>query len=248
MNIFILGCGRSGTSLVTGLFRNTGMNLGEDSYKPRQSNPLGFFEDRKINNINEEILSRYLPDRLFHNGFAYGSDIPLNGQRWLSRIHDSINIEATSDILQRIENKVHNEPFCFKDPRFCYTLDIWRQKSPNSKYIMIFRNPSDVVTSILNEIKTMPYLYNFSLSVNTAFETWRAINQYPLINFTKTGDWLFVQYEDLFLSETLDRIEKFTKTRIDRNFPDKNLNRSKSELKIDNLTQKLYDELKERTL
>jgi hypothetical protein len=56
-NLFILGSGRSGTSMVAGLFRNAGYFMGDKLHEPRHSNPLGFFEDAAVNNINESILA-----------------------------------------------------------------------------------------------------------------------------------------------------------------------------------------------
>ena len=54
-NIIILGSGRSGTSMVAGLFRNCGYYMGDNYILPRESNPKGFFEDSEINNIQRII-------------------------------------------------------------------------------------------------------------------------------------------------------------------------------------------------
>ena len=48
VDLFITGSGRSGTSMVAGLFRATGAFMGQHLVKPRISNPLGFFEDAEI--------------------------------------------------------------------------------------------------------------------------------------------------------------------------------------------------------
>ena len=74
-NLFVLGCGRSGTSLVAGLFRNAGYFMGENLLRPRDGNPLGFFEDREVNSINEELIGPLLPQRFSHQGIGYGADI-----------------------------------------------------------------------------------------------------------------------------------------------------------------------------
>lgn len=247
MNFFILGCGRSGTSLVAGLFRNSGLNLGENSYKPRESNPKGFFEDRTINQINEEIISNYLPSRFTHNGITYGSDVPIEGQRWLARIPLDSKIIATPSVKEKIRDITQNTPFCFKDPRFCYTLDIWTSFVDQVKYIFVFRDPGEVVTSILTEIKRMPYLNGFSLSVDEAFETWRMMNQFVLKNHLINENWLFLNYMDLFDSQTLNKIENFAGLSIDKNFPDVNLKRSESEFSLDSQTAHIYNALLERS-
>lgn len=247
-NIFILGSGRSGTSLVAGLFRNSGLFLGSKFYKPRYSNPLGFFEDRECNSINEEILKPFVPQRNIVNGIVYGSDSPSDGQRWLSRINLEINTYASDEIISRIKALTLNQPFCFKDPRFSYTLNIWRDViNDNAKYICVYRDPSVVVSSILKEVRSVPYLRDFAISPNIAFEVWRLMYQHILIKHSKSGEWLFLNYDDLFGANTLDKIEVFTGVKIDRNFPNRNLNRSRSEFEIDDETSNIYSELLNRT-
>ena len=246
-NLFILGCGRSGTSLVAGLFRNSGMFLGSEFYKSRDSNPLGFFEDREVNSINEEILKPYLPNRIIFNGINYGADSALDGQRWLARISLDTNIEVSEDIDIRIEKLTSIQPFCFKDPRFCFTIDNWREEVLDARFICVFRNPSVVVSSILKEVRSMPYLADFAISVDQTFEIWRLMYQHILMKHSLSGDWLFLNYNDLFQSTTLDKIEKFVEIKIDKDFPNKNLNRSNPEFEIDDLTLSIYNELLSRT-
>ena len=58
-NAVNIGCGRSGTSMLAGILHQNGWSLGEDLYiEPSDSNPKGFFEDRDVNSINEELLAR----------------------------------------------------------------------------------------------------------------------------------------------------------------------------------------------
>ncbi len=246
-NIFILGSGRSGTSMLAGLFRDCQINLGENSYQPRESNPKGFFEDREINAINEELLKPYLPERQSRNGVLYNADSPVNGQRWLARIPLSENISLTPDIEPNLLALVKRSPFCYKDPRFCYTLHLWREFAGPSKFICIFRNPAEVVSSILKEVTSMPYLKNLALSVDQAYEVWKLMYLRILEIHSKTGEWLFVDYKQLFTSEGLSRVERFSGLPIDRSFPDKKLNRSPALEHIDNEALRLYSILSEKS-
>ena len=246
-NLFILGSGRSGTSLVAGLFRNSGLCLGSNFYQARDSNPLGFFEDREVNLINEQILKPYLPKRIVYNGINYGSDSAMEGQRWLARISLDTNIEATQGIKIRIKELTSNQPFCFKDPRFSYTIDVWRPHINNVKYICVYRDPAVVVTSMLKEVGNVPYLQDFAISIEQAFEVWRLMYQHILTKHSKSGEWLFLNYDDLFHPVTLNRIEEFTKVSIDRNFPDQKLNRSRSKSKSDIASLDIFSELKRKS-
>ena len=58
-NCIILGSGRSGTSMLGGILHNAGYFMGDNLYPPSISNPKGFFENPRINRINELILSKY---------------------------------------------------------------------------------------------------------------------------------------------------------------------------------------------
>src|SRR5437588_10528992 len=101
-DLLVLGCGRSGTSLAAGLFRAAGYFQGEELHPARDSNPLGFFEDVEVNDINEALLAPILPARQLRQGVEYLADAPTSGQRWLARIPLDQQIAAAPDQLKRI--------------------------------------------------------------------------------------------------------------------------------------------------
>lgn len=73
----MLGCGRSGTSLVAGLFART-HEMGSRLLAPDPANPKGFFEDRAVNAANERLLAPY-------DAFSSPGRRPLReGERWLA--------------------------------------------------------------------------------------------------------------------------------------------------------------------
>ena len=59
----VLGAGRSGTSLLAGLFQKSGYFSGNSLLAGSVSNPLGYFEDKEINAINEDLLAGAVPWR-----------------------------------------------------------------------------------------------------------------------------------------------------------------------------------------
>jgi hypothetical protein len=242
-SLFILGSGRSGTSMVAGLFRDGPHFIFEQSYPPRDSNPLGFFEDREVNAINEDILRPLLPQRDRREGPAYGMDSPGDGQRWLARLPVDAQVVASENLRQRIRAAVGRRPFCFKDPRFCYTLDAWRNEAPAARFVCVFRHPAEVVASMLKETRTAPYLRDLAFSVAQGFEVWRMMYRHVLTRHRRHGDWLFVHYEQIFQPETLDRLEAFVGASVDRAFPTPLLKRSRNELPLDAATVEILDEL-----
>ncbi|HXW30546.1 MAG TPA: sulfotransferase [Xanthobacteraceae bacterium] len=242
-DLFIVGCGRSGTSLVAGLFSSAGYFQGGDLHPPRPSNPRGFFEDVEINDINETLLRPCLPERRSEAGIEYLADSPVRGQRWLARLPLDLDISCAPSEQGRIDRVVRRRPFCLKDPRFCYTLHLWRERAPSARMVCVFRHPQVVVASILREMSVMPYLENLALSIRQVFEVWRLMYSHVLERHCRTGDWLFVEYEDLFRPETLDLLADFSQAPVDRAFPDRGLNRSHSISTVDAEASRLYDKL-----
>jgi hypothetical protein len=233
--------------MVAGLFRSAGYFQGANLHPPRASNPRGFFEDAEVNNINEALLAPLLPQRRFEGSVEYLTDSPVQGQRWLARIPPTMPVESTSGSSDQIDAVLSRRPFCLKDPRFCYTLHLWRRHAAEARMICVFRHPQTVVASILKEVAAMPYLATFALSVRAAFEVWRLMYTHVLERQALTGEWLFVEYEDLFQSSVLDRLADFSAAQVDRAFPDRSLDRSAAVKAADPIAEALFAELRLRS-
>ncbi len=230
--LFVLGAGRSGTSLLAGLFRRTGLFMGAAAYRSREANPLGFYEDREVNAINEGLLAPLLPAAP-HGGdrFQPGWDQPSDGQRWLARLPLNRAVEPTTEMEQRIQALYRQGASCFKDPRFCYTLPIWRRlldpaDISSTAFLCVFRPPAVVLSSVLREVGTAPYLRDLAISVNQVYACWSLQYRHVLEHHAGAGRWLFVAYEQMFQPSVLDRIEAFTGHQVDRTLPSSALNRS----------------------
>ena len=55
-----MGSSRSGTSLTASLFRNSGYFYGNELLPPSVSNPKGYYEDRDINLLNNQLIDMVL--------------------------------------------------------------------------------------------------------------------------------------------------------------------------------------------
>ena len=248
--LFVLGAGRSGTSLVTGLFRRSGLHMGDSAYLPRQANPHGFFEDREVNSINEGLLARCLPQRINAGPCGHGHDVPGEGQRWLARLPAEITPLATADLSSRISAVLAKGATCLKDPRFCYTLPAWwaaLEPGERVRHLCVFRHPSVVAASIFLECRSAPYLANLAISPELIFANWCLLYRHVLEKHAQSGEWLFVAYESLFETATLDRIEAFSGHRLDRELVDPALNRSRAEQTAPPEAEAIYQQLLERS-
>ena len=248
--LFVLGAGRSGTSLLTGLFRLSGLHMGDAPYAPRLANPHGFFEDREVNSINEGLLARCLPQRVDPGACGHGHDVPGEGQRWLARLPPEITPQATAELSSRIRAVLAKGMTCLKDPRFCYTLPAWwaaLEPGERVRHLCIFRHPSVVVASVLHECRSAPYLANLAISPELIFANWCLLYRHVLEKHAGNGEWLFVAYDSLFQASTLDRIEVFSGHELDRGLVDPSLNRSRAEQMTTPEAEAIYQKLLERS-
>jgi len=243
-SLFILGCGRSGTSMTAGLFRNSGRFQGSRLHQATSENTKGYFEDAKINKLNNSILAQYTPKRKNYSGIDYQCDAPEQSGGWLSRIPLNEQIIATTSQQKEIERWIKKEPFCYKDTRFCYLIDLWYKSSSNTRMICVYRRPDIVVESILNNCRVHKHLHKFAISVDQAFQVWILMYKHILNKHIKKGKWLFLEYEDILSGQAYNALELFSETAIDRDFPENRLNRSSSTLEIPKEAKKIYTKLK----
>jgi len=230
-NIIILGSGRSGTSMVAGCFAKSGYFMGEHFWKARDANPKGFFEDREINEINEDLLEPVIPKRLYLFGKEFFRHQPLKRHRWLACLPPDIKIVSNSPLNGRIKKIVQHEPFCLKDPRFSYTLPAWEPYCNNTVFICVFRDPGSTASSIYKECLEVPHLSHpktgIKISLKQAVKIWTHMYLPILLTHRHHGDWLFLHYNQVLTSEGMDKLEEFTGAKVDRSFPTAKLSRSK---------------------
>jgi hypothetical protein len=237
--------------MLAGILHQVGYYMGERLYTAGiDSNPKGFFESKEINRINEAILSRYgeAPSFPFVNRFfrLSGRVLPGRNQRWLSSIRPSVDItNDDQEISGRISEAVSKSPFCYKDPRFSYTLPVWRGfLKPGTRFLCIFRRPDITVSSILKECRDREYLSDLPMTEKSAYDVW--INMYSHILSKNAGllaDFLFVHYDQILTGSALERLSDFLEVRLATSFADETLNRTKARGKIPGKALRIYDTL-----
>lgn len=244
-NCLILGSGRSGTSLAAGVLSKAGYFMGDHLNPANETNPKGQFEDREVNSINEELLAQITPVRPSNFlGEAFFKSRPVFGQRWLARLPLETSIPSPSHLENKMKVLVEHEPFCFKDPRFSYTLRVWRPFLKNTVFVCVFRHPGATVSSILRQRKRVPHLRSFSINSKQAFQVWELMYSHILrIHYPEGGSWVFLHYDQFFDGSAFEKLEDKLETEVDRNFADPRLNRSKKLKKVNDRILFLYGEL-----
>lgn len=249
-NVIVLGSGRSGTSMVCGCLGNPsngpGYHFGENLVEARPTNPKGFFESRVINALNERIMQPAMPHRDEGDDRPAVRHIPLPRQYWLATLEPDAPLADDAAIARDIQQHCANAPFCYKDPRFCYTLERWRPHLPaDTRFVCVFRHPAETAASILKELREQRYLATVTLTRDQVLDMWRAMYANVLDRLSQRGDWLFIHYGQLLTDEGLDRLAAFTGAPVDRSFPEGRLRRSRSDESVPDRAAALYDRLGE---
>ncbi len=221
--------------------------MGDELYPSDKGNPKGYFEAREINAINEGLLAQILPAprRSLADKLMRRAKPATQWNRWLAELDTNQEIQLDDRLATRIEAQVARQPFCFKDPRFCYTLDPWRKLAPESAVVCAFRHPEASAASIEREAaRSKIRLDGIAVSHERALRIWRATYRYVLdVHLPAGGDWLFVHYDQLMDGSVYRRLENLTEARIDRKFADLKLRRSLTPSTIRHEDAELYGRL-----
>lgn len=242
-NCIILGSGRSGTSMVAGTLAKSGYFMGDNLYPARESNPKGFFEDPFINGINEEILERMCFGAVESIKRKLSGIRLTDGQRWLEKIPLDARLPSSMALTEKILTAVNKAPFCYKDPRFSYTLPIWRPYLQNTVFICVFREPTVTAQSIIKECSAMEYLKSVKMSFKYALEIWFHIYNHILTTHIHEGEWLFLHYDQVLSFDGASRIEAIAESATDKSFPEEQFKRSSSTLECPSKHRKMYAQL-----
>lgn len=216
--------------MTAGIFRTAGYFMGEQAYSGNIGNPKGYFEDKDINLLNEDILSKYVPRRRGGKLGRWGDWLfrrrPGRLQKWLAKIPADTEVRCTPAIHARIAHLCAHEPFCYKDPRFSYTLPCWLPHLKRTRFLVVFRHPAETATSVLKICRTQQYLWNLVITRDDVFQIWELMYRHILKAARGDGTWLFMHYRQVLTAQGLDRLASFAEAPVDRTFPDPRLERS----------------------
>jgi Sulfotransferase family len=239
----ILGSGRSGTSMLAGMLHSAGYYMGDQLLPPTSSNPRGYFEDRTINKLNEDLLVQLRPVRpvgrrhkLYPWRLAYG-------HYWLAALNLNTTVRATPEMVSKMRNIASRRPFCFKDPRFCYTLGAWRPMLGDAAFLCVFREPGRTATSMITDSHEQAYLTEIKLTRRRALRAWTSMYRHVLEKHRQEGQWLFIHYDQILDGSAISKIESFIEADIDVGFVDASLKRSQNSGRLPRRTSQIYQRL-----
>lgn len=167
--ILILGCHRSGTSLLARGINAAGARLSDSLIAPAPDNPTGFWEDAEVVSLNRQILRS--------TGNTWDS-VALNPLKHLRRRQHWR--EQAGRVLS--ENYSDESPFVIKDPTLCLLLPVWlealKDQGIETRAVAILRSPLAVADSLKKrngysrEKSLLIWLsYNWSLFTSPALQS-----------------------------------------------------------------------------
>jgi len=235
--------------MIGGILHDAGYFMGNDLYPPGRGNPKGFFENAEINGINEKILAKYdKPLRKYLKKFYRNYTVyrPDNWQRWLMSLPVTVNIDSENEeIAGRIIGAIRKKPFAYKDPRFGYTLPVWRKYLENATvFICVFREPNTTMKSILKECASEEYLKNFKIDQKDAYDSW--FNMYSHViekHLDDKGQFIFVHYDQIYSGSALPMLSNKLGVELKHDFVAKELKRTESDSSIPPKIIKVYNRL-----
>ena len=138
--VCVLGMHRSGTSLVAGVLRQLGIDLGPDEefLPPDSNNESGYFELKELVYLNNDILAYY--GGSWDDGPGAAARL---GEVRRARIHP-----RSAPVFSWRGDFADSPLWGWKDPRTCITLPFWQRLVPGLRYVICVRNPIDVVHSL----------------------------------------------------------------------------------------------------
>ncbi len=147
--VCITGMHRSGTSFATRALELLGVSLGDAAglLVPGPDNPAGYFENRSIQELNDELLA-FLGGAWDHPpvlSIGWADDPGL----------DPFRVKAATIVAADFGDAIaRGGPIGFKDPRISLLLPFWRTVRPVSATVVMVRDPREVAASLAarNEI------------------------------------------------------------------------------------------------
>lgn len=139
LGVVVLGMGRSGTSAVTGMLASAGFFVGErpDLMPATDANPMGHWENMRIYEANEQVLSRL-------GGSWF--DPPDHADQLVAR---EWALPVLSAAFQAIVGQADGTPIAIKDPRIGVMTPLWHSLIAGRLHpVFVVRNPSEVALSL----------------------------------------------------------------------------------------------------
>jgi hypothetical protein len=141
-SLCIAGMHRTGTSMLTRLLSDLGLYLGPATmlHSAQPDNPEGFFENTLIHQLNTDLLT--------HLGGSWDAPPATHGSVFTSSEFTPFKHRAKLLAAAMAAGTSPATGWGWKDPRTLLTLPFWLEVLPDTRVVVIFRDPGDVAVSL----------------------------------------------------------------------------------------------------
>ncbi|MCB9422071.1 MAG: sulfotransferase [Ardenticatenaceae bacterium] len=169
MIFVILGMHKSGTTLVSQMLHQSGINMGEFATDLSYDNG-NTYERRATQALNREILHgllipplNYLLKRPFRSAYD-PAGYPQNRDSVALVRHRALRrrlIHREPSKMQALINQYENTytDWGFKDPRTCLTYPAWQQQLPPHQVIVVYRHYDELLRRYQVSERNLPLLF-----------------------------------------------------------------------------------------
>lgn len=163
--LILSGMHRSHTSLVARACHTAGLYLGDDLIEAATSNPYGHYESKAIVDFHKSSIAQ-------QNLSSWWSKI--NCERAMSYGREDDFIAAARSIWRPEDSE---QTVGWKDPRAIFFLSGWAEAYPDTKFILMWRHPIEVVRSLNKRVITRSGTSWHPLLTRRHFNHWKSSNQ-----------------------------------------------------------------------
>ncbi|MFH0255787.1 sulfotransferase family protein [Vibrio rumoiensis] len=187
--LVVLGVPRSGTSAITRALKIFGASFGQDLIEAKQDiNDKGFWEDKEILNLNEDILRTL--------NTSWSSLKPITKDCFDSDEFTKYKVEAESLIKDKVRN---GRILALKEPRITKLLPFWEMIFESCgisvSYIVALRHPSGVLNSFIRQENVM--VRSVDIIPSNVYLIWLSYLVATIPLFLSKSDVMVVSYNDL---------------------------------------------------
>jgi hypothetical protein len=181
--ILVVGVGRSGTSLLTGILGQLGCHIPTPEVQADDTNPRGFGEPRWVVDFHTKLLKQ---QRVTVNDARPAAFEKLAGGPEIDAAHGELREWLQSQLPQ-------GDTIVVKDPRTVWFLPLWRRCAGElgvaTSFVTMLRHPAEILASATKSYGTWQNETSRAAAwLNVTLETEHA---------TRGAHRAFVRYEDL---------------------------------------------------
>jgi hypothetical protein len=181
--VLVVGVGRSGTSLLTGILGQVGFHVPQPEVKADDTNPRGFSEPRWVVDFHKRLLQarRVTVNDARPQAFEKTNDAAGD---------DAVYMELRDWLAGQMQ---HADSVVVKDPRTGWFLPLWTRASSDlgaeAGFVTMLRHPAEILASAAKSYGDWQKPASRAAAwINVTLETERA---------TRGSRRAFVRYEDL---------------------------------------------------